>query len=74
MHWTETEHGLSRRNFLSGALAAGTLPLLPASAFAAPGASSLYAASRREADGSFAAVLFSAEGDCARLAACRTRP
>lgn len=58
---------MSRRTFLSGALAAGALPLLPAPAFASAGASSLYAASRREADGTFAAVLFTAEGDRARL-------
>ncbi|WP_088342963.1 MULTISPECIES: DUF1513 domain-containing protein [Rhodomicrobium] len=59
---------ISRRDFLAGALAAGALPMLPGAALALADAPSLYAASRREADGSYAAVLFTAEGDRARLA------
>ena len=58
---------LSRRDFLSGALAAGSLPFLPAPGSAGSTAT-LYAAARAEADGSFAAVLFTTEGDAARIA------
>jgi hypothetical protein len=59
---------LSRRDFLAQAAAAGALPFLPANALAESGASdALYAAARAEADGTYAAVLFTAEGDRSRL-------
>jgi hypothetical protein len=58
--------GVSRRDFLSGMLAAGALPFIPrfASAAAHP---TLFAAARRETDGSYAAVLFTEDGDRSRL-------
>jgi hypothetical protein len=60
---------LSRRDFLSGTLAAGALPLLPQTGVAEPAQSSaLFAAARAEADGSYSAVLFTTSGDAARVA------
>ncbi len=56
-----------RRTVLKGVLAAGAAALLPESAFALPARTDVYAAARREADGSFSAVLFSPEGDGSRL-------
>lgn len=59
---------LSRRELLSGALAAGVLPLTRGAGFAAAATPDvLYAAARAEADGSHSAVLFTPEGDAARL-------
>jgi uncharacterized protein len=59
---------LSRREFLAGALAAGALPMVPTKLMAGGHAQALYAAARAEADGSFSAVLFTTEGDAARMA------
>jgi uncharacterized protein len=59
---------LTRREFLADALAVSALPLLPANGWAGAKPAALYAAARSEADGSFAAVLFTTEGDTARIA------
>lgn len=60
---------LSRRAFIAGAAASGALPFLPAPAGSGEAAEeALFAAARSEADGSFAAVLFTPGGDRARLA------
>jgi uncharacterized protein len=58
---------LSRRDLLSGALAAGAMPFVPGAAFATAGHPALFAAARREIDGSYAAVLFTEDGDRSRL-------
>jgi uncharacterized protein len=59
---------LTRRDMLSGMIAAGALPLLGERAAAdGLGRPALFASSRREADGSYAAVLFTGHGDAARI-------
>lgn len=58
----------TRRAFLSAALALGGAPLIARLGHAGEAAPVLYAAARREADGSYAAVLFTETGDRTRLA------
>ena len=69
---------LTRRDMLSGVLAAGAVPLIGKAAMAGAGGGlgagtaapqpTLFAASRMETDGTYAAVLFTEQGDAARLA------
>jgi hypothetical protein len=59
---------LTRRDMLSWMAAAGAVPLLGKSAMAETSSQPpLFAASRREADGSYAAVLFTETGDTTHL-------